>query len=95
MTFAINVLGWMGVAVLLAAYWLVSTEQTTGHSRTYQGMNLLGATLVLVNSSYYGAYPSVGVNAVWIAIGAYTLTKHMSLARIGGWKERTCHDKQA
>ena len=76
MTFALNVLGWVGVVTLLAAYWLVSTQKATGDSRTYQGMNLLGAMLVLVNSSYYGAYPSVGVNAAWIAIGAYTLAKH-------------------
>jgi hypothetical protein len=76
MTFAINVLGWVGVVTLLAAYWLVSTQKATGDSRTYQAMNLFGAILVLVNSSYYGAYPSVGVNAAWIAIGAYTLAKY-------------------
>ena len=52
MTFAINVLGWIGAAALLSAYWLVSTQKATGNSRTYQGMNLLGATLVLVNSLY-------------------------------------------
>ena len=47
-------------------------------------MNLLGATLVLLNSLLYGAYPSVGVNAAWIAIGAYTLAKHLSHATDGG-----------
>jgi hypothetical protein len=78
MTLAINVLGWIGVAALLGAYWLVSTQGATGNSRTYQCMNLVGAALVLVNSLYYGAYPSVGVNAAWIAIGAYTLSKHVS-----------------
>jgi hypothetical protein len=84
MTLAINVLGWIGAAALLTAYWLVSTQKTTGNSRTYQGVNLLGATLVLVNSLYFGAYPSVGVNAAWIAIGAYTLAKHLSHATIRG-----------
>ena len=73
MSFAVNVLGWVGVVALLSAYWLVSTQKARGDSTTYQGMNLLGAILVLVNSSYYGAYPSVGVNAAWIAIGAYAL----------------------
>jgi hypothetical protein len=77
MTFAVNVLGWVGVVALLSAYWLVSTQKATGDSRTYQWMNLLGAMLVLVNSSYYGAYPSVGVNAAWIAIGAYALARHL------------------
>ena len=44
MTFAIDVLGWIGAAALLSAYWLVSAQKATGNSRTYQGMNLLGAT---------------------------------------------------
>jgi hypothetical protein len=84
MTFAINALGWIGVAALLAAYWLVSTQRAAGDSKTYQGMNLFGATLVLVNSLYYGAFPSVGVNVAWIAIGGYTLAKHISHAMIRG-----------
>jgi hypothetical protein len=83
MTFLINVLGWIGAAALLSAYWLVSSQKVTGSSRTYQGMNLLGATLVLVNSLYYGAYPSVGVNAAWIAIGAYALATHVFHAKSG------------
>ena len=81
MTLAVNVLGWAGVVALLSAYWLVSTQKTTGDSRMYQGMNLLGAILVLVNSSYYGAYPSVGVNAAWIAIGVYTLATRRRTTR--------------
>ena len=43
-------------------------------------MNLLGAIFVLANSLYYGAYPSVGVNAAWIAIGAYALATRVSHA---------------
>ena len=94
MIFAINVLGWVGVVALLFAYWLVSTQKTMGDSRTYQGMNLLGAILVLVNSSYYGAYPSVGVNAAWIAIGAYALVTapHTETAEPGNRTNRNAHD---
>ena len=84
MTVAINVLGWVGAAALLSAYWLVSTKKTSGNSRTYQSVNLLGAALVLLNSLYYGAHPSVGVNAAWIAIGAYTLARHVSHGTIRG-----------
>jgi hypothetical protein len=47
-------------------------------------MNLFGAMLVLVNSLYYGACPSVGVNAAWIVIGAYALAKPVSHATIRG-----------
>jgi hypothetical protein len=84
MTFAIDALGWIGVAALLSAYWLVSAQKTSGNSRTYQGLNLMGAALVLVNSLYHGAYPSVGVNAAWIVIGAYALAKHASHSTIRG-----------
>ena len=90
MTLVINLLGWTGVAALLYAYWLVSTQRTSGDSNTYQSTNLFGAILVLVNSLYYGAYPSVGVNAAWIAIGVYTLanTSHaMVRERFDGRRE--------
>jgi hypothetical protein len=94
MTFAVNVLGWVGVVALLSAYWLVSTQKALGNSTTYQGMNLLGAMLVLVNSSYYGAYPSVGVNAAWIAIGAYALATapQTETAPLGDRINRNAHD---
>ena len=94
MTFAVNVLGWIGVVALLSAYWLVSTQKAMGDSTTYQGMNLLGAILVLVNSSYYGAYPSVGVNAAWIAIGAYVLATapQAETAHLGDGTNRNVHD---
>jgi hypothetical protein len=81
MTLTVDVLGWVGVVTLLYAYWLVSTQKATGDSRAYLGMNLIGAMLVLVNSSYYGAYPSVGVNAAWIAIGFYALGKQLPTVR--------------
>jgi hypothetical protein len=71
----------VGVVALLYAYWLVSAQKMRGDSWAYQGMNLVGAILVLVNSWYYGAYPSVGVNAAWIAIGVYTLAEHLPTIR--------------
>jgi len=94
MTFAVNVLGWVGVVALLSAYWLVSTQRARGDSTTYQGLNLLGAILVLVNSSYYGAYPSVGVNAAWIAIGAYALATNpqTETAHLGDGTNSNGHD---
>jgi hypothetical protein len=73
MTVAVNIVGWIGAAALLLAYWLVSTHRATGASTKYQALNLAGSLFVLVNSWYYGAFPSVGVNGVWLLIGVYTL----------------------
>jgi hypothetical protein len=73
MSVAIDYFGWLGAAALVAAYWLVSTRKTSGDSTRYQVLNLIGGALVLINSLYYGAYPSVAVNSLWVAIGAYAL----------------------
>jgi uncharacterized membrane protein YedE/YeeE len=74
MTFLIDVFGWIGAAALLVAYWMVSTRRADGTAMSYQSLNLIGSVLVLVNSLYYGAYPSVAVNGVWIVIGAYAIS---------------------
>jgi hypothetical protein len=69
----VNIIGWIGVALLLVAYWLVSSRRLSGDSIPYQALNVSGAGLLIVNSYYFGAYPSVGVNLVWIGIGMVTL----------------------
>ena len=42
---------------------------------SYQALNLLGGVLVLVNSFYHGAMPSVAVNVFWIAIAIFALSR--------------------
>ncbi|MBI4456856.1 MAG: hypothetical protein HY644_13295 [Acidobacteria bacterium] len=71
----IEIAGWVGVAALLMAYGLISTGKVQGNSVTYQLLNMLGSVLLIVNSFYYGAYPSVGVNVAWVGIAIYALTK--------------------
>jgi hypothetical protein len=75
----IDITGWVGAILLLLAYGLVSTRKTEGDSVGYQILNLAGSAFLMVNSFFYGAYPSSGVNSVWIGIALYTLL------RKGGW----------
>ena len=71
--FIVDVIGWLGAAALLAAYGLVSSKRLDGDSMTYQLLNLIGAVFLIVNSTYYGAYPSTFVNVVWIGIAVVTI----------------------
>lgn len=71
----INVLGWMGAVLLLAAYWLVSTNRARGNGLGFQSLNIAGSAMLIANSAYYGALPSVGVNAFWILIAIVALVK--------------------
>lgn len=69
----ISILGWIGAALVLLAYGLVSIQWLKGNSIGYQALNVAGAIFLIINSYSAGAYPSVGVNVVWVGIAAYTL----------------------
>ncbi len=71
----IDFLGWIGVATLLAAYGLISARKLEGDSLWYQWLNLIGCALLIFNSFYYGAFPSVGINLAWIGIAVFTLSR--------------------
>ncbi|HET92004.1 MAG TPA: hypothetical protein ENN99_14885 [Chloroflexi bacterium] len=79
----IDVSGWVGVVALLLAYVLVSTRKIEGDSSSYQLLNAVGSGLLILNSYYYGAYPSVAVNVVWIGIAVYTMMRVRSKTRSG------------
>jgi hypothetical protein len=64
----IDIAGWMGAAVLLVAYGLVSFEKMRAEKLLYQSLNAAGSFLLIVNTVYYRAYPSAFVNVVWIVI---------------------------
>jgi hypothetical protein len=71
----IEILGWVAMLLILAAYGLLSVGRIGAQSKTYQYMNLLGAAGFVVNSGAKGAYPSAALNVIWIAITLYALYK--------------------
>jgi phosphatidylserine synthase len=69
----INTLGWTGSVLYLLAYALVSMKKTEGDSLLYQGMNIAAGILLVVYTLNLQAYATTGLNAVWVAIGVFTL----------------------
>ncbi len=69
----IDVAGWAGALLILAAYILLSSGRLDGRSRVYQWMNVAGSAGFVVNSGWNGALPSAVLNAVWMVIGILTL----------------------
>jgi len=74
-TLLIDVIGWTGAILVLAAYALVSTGKVTGKSMAYQLPNLVGGTCLIANAGYHGAFPSVSVNAVWVCIAVVAIAR--------------------
>ena len=72
-TLLVDLLGWLGAALILVAYGLVSARRLEGDAIAYQLPNLGGGLLLVVNTVYYGAYPSTAVNAVWIGVAGWSL----------------------
>lgn len=75
LTVAIDVAGWIGMALLIGAYGLVTAGRILGPSLTFQLMNLVGGALLMVNSGWYGAWPSAALNLVWVVIGTTGLVR--------------------
>ena len=69
----IDILGWTGSTLYLLAYALVSMKKTEGDSLLYQGINIFAGSLLVVYTLSLGAYATTGLNAVWVAIGLFTL----------------------
>jgi phosphoglycerol transferase MdoB-like AlkP superfamily enzyme len=70
-----DMIGWLGAALVLSAYFLVSTRRLDGDSAPFQWLNLVGGVGLLVNTLYYRAFPSSLVNLVWIIIAVVTLMR--------------------
>lgn len=71
----INLIGWVGSAAVIIAYVLVSTNRLRGDSAAYQVLNLIGGVFLIVNTIYWGAYPSTFVNFVWVGIAIFAIAR--------------------
>ena len=71
----IDIAGWFGAITVLVAYYLVSTKKTKSNSKLYQGLNLVGAAALVLNTFWYGAVPSASLNLVWGLIALISLWK--------------------
>ncbi|GGM58756.1 hypothetical protein GCM10010106_00610 [Thermopolyspora flexuosa] len=77
----VDVVGWVGAALLLAAYGLTSTGRIPGDGVVFQVLNLLGAVFLTVNTAYHHAWPSAMLNVAWIGIGIAALARRRARAR--------------
>lgn len=77
---AVETVGWIGAALILLAYLLLSAGRLPARSVTYQGLNLVGAIAFVINSGWNGAIPSAALNVVWAGIAIFALVR---MARVG------------
>jgi len=77
----VDVIGWVGAVMLLAAYGAVSSGKLAGTSFRYQILNAAASAFLIVNAIYYRAFPSAFVNLVWIGIAVAAILASRSSRR--------------
>ena len=70
---AVEAVGWIGAALILLGYLMVTTGRLTGQSAAFQWMNVAGAAGFIVNGWWHGALPSTALNVIWMGIGIAAL----------------------
>ena len=76
-----DICGWVGAALILTAYCLISFEVLKGSDLSYQLMNIIGSGLMMVLAIARSARPSIVVNAVWIVIGIVAVVNLISILK--------------
>lgn len=71
----IEAVGWIGAICVLGAYILLSAGQLNGDSIRFHLLNIVGAAGFVINTYAHGAIPSMVLNIIWAAVGAYALLK--------------------
>ena len=72
----IQIIGWMGMAIIIFTHILVSTKKVTGTSKRYQVVNLIGAVMVGINVYYARSWPALALQGAWALIAIYELIKN-------------------
>jgi hypothetical protein len=72
----IDICGWTAVVLILGGYGLLSFGKISSRSPVYQWMNVVGGLGFIINSGWNGAWPSVGLNVVWVGIAVYALRRN-------------------
>ena len=77
MKILIEIIGWIGSALIVLAYYLTTHDKIEGESRVAQMINLCGAIGLGINVFYRQAWPSFGLQIVWGAIAIVALLKNV------------------
>lgn len=69
----IQTVGWIGTALIVSAYFLVSYNYVTSQSAIYQLMNLFGAICVGVDVFRKKSWPALTLQIIWGIIALVSL----------------------
>lgn len=79
-TFA-NIVGLVGVGLIVIAYFLLQTGKLHAHHLAYPLLNLVGALMHLYSLFFFWNIASVVIEVFWVAISLYGVWGALKLKR--------------
>lgn len=74
---AYDILGTLGVGVIVLAYILLQIGRLRSDQLAYSLMNAVGATLILISLYYDFNFPSFVVEFFWLIISLFGIGKYL------------------
>lgn len=71
----IDVIGWIGSAMVVLAYALNMYKRLASDALSYYLLNIIGSIGLVINTLYHHAIPSAVVNVIWVIIAVFALLK--------------------
>lgn len=78
MKLLIDIIGWSGSLLVIAAYGLNSYQKIKSDSLLFLFLNLIGGLFLIIYSVYYTAYANTFINVVWVIIAIPAIIKLIS-----------------
>lgn len=72
----VQIIGYIGMVLLLSAYFLVSKNKISSSSFSFQFMNFLGSIGIAMDAFVAGALPAFFLNVVWGGIALIFAIKY-------------------
>jgi hypothetical protein len=78
-----DLIGNVGVLLMVVAYLLLQLEKLSGSALSYLALNAIGAALVIVSLRYSFNFSAFLMEAFWLLISLFGLTKSLLGKRQG------------
>lgn len=78
-----DLIGFIGVALILIAYFLQLNKKLDSDGKTYILLNIAGASLACIASIWINYYPFVILEGTWATVSIVAFIKHLQHARKG------------
>ena len=78
MDIVIEILGWVGSVMILAAYGLNSYQKIQSDSWAFPLLNGIGGIFLIVYTVHKGAYANTFINIAWVVIAIPALLRRLS-----------------